>query len=164
MKKYGFITILLSLLLLLMGCKKVTYKNDVPSSGIVAAIREQIPVPSGYEVYDEDFLAFYLPEAVSLVSESEVIYAVAPDDYTEIGVLRARSSDGVEALASAVGAYLEDFRRTYQPQAEQYDPSEREKLKDASYRIYGDYVIYTVMTAKTQETCYGIVDGLLKRE
>ena len=153
---------LLASLLLLSGCGSATYKADVPAKDVTAAVKNKISVPSGYETYDADFLDFYIPDATKLVADWDVVYAIAPDDYTEIGVLKAKSSDEVSALETAVKAYLDDFRTTYQPQAEQYDPSEQQKLKDAGYRVYGEYVVYTIMVSETQKTCHEIVDGLLK--
>lgn len=166
MKHFHAVVILsalfLSALLLLSGCGRVSYKNDIPATDITEAVKAEITVPSGYESYDADFLSFYIPSAIGIVSDFNVIYASAPDDYTEIGVLHAKSSEDIGVLKTAVAAYLDEFRSTYEPQARQYDPSEQKKLQDASYRVYADYVIFTVMTSETQETCYGIVENMLK--
>ena len=155
--------LLLTVLLVFSGCgAKVNYKDNVPSEQITREITQKVTVESGYTVCDPDFIQFYLTDAVQLVNDYSIVYATAADDYTEIGVLHVQNKKNLKDVETVVQNYLDEFRTTYEPQAQQYDPSEQQKLKDAAYRVYGNYVIYTIATAETQEIYDGIIMKLLE--
>lgn len=162
-------SLLLSLLIPFCGCrqKSVTpsrYVNDVTAREISDAVMEKIPVSGGYEAYNSDFMQFYLPDILPLVDDYHVVYASAPNDYTEIGIFYVSDPANIDKVENALERYLEQFRTTYLPQAKQYDPAELEKLKDADCDTYGNYVIYTIMRDDAQEICESTIYGILCSE
>lgn len=161
-KKSVLTLLLITALLLLSACSSQSYRDDVKALTLTDAAKQKITVASSYDTYDASFLEFYLSDVVSLVDDSSIVYAVAANDYTEIGVLHVSDPDNLEAVQNAVKAYLDYFKETYAPQAEQYDPSEQKKLKDASYKTYGNYVIYTIMTSEDQQILLPEIEALLK--
>lgn len=158
-----FSALLLTVLLLFTGCS-AKYKDNYPAEEVTKAITAQVTVSSGYLPCDPDFMQFYLPDAVKPVDDYSIVYASAANDYTEVGVLHVKDKKDLETVEAAVQDYLDEFRTTYEPQAQQYDQTEQQKLKDASYKVYGKYIVYMIMTAEQQEICDGIIEELLKAE
>ena len=167
MKTVRLLALALAMLLvssiLFVGCS-AKYKDDCPAEVISTAIAKELPVSSGYLPYDSDFMQFYLTDAVKPVNDYSVIYASAANDYNEIGVLHVKDKKDLDTVEDAVKAYLDDFRSTYEQQAELYDATEQAKLEDASYRVYGNYVVYMILTDADQKTCDTVVKKLLAVE
>lgn len=156
---------LLLSVLLLTGCTKPHYRNDVSSEAVAESILSSFPLEMGYRRYPSDVVDAYFPNANTLSSDTVIAYSLAPDDYTEIGVFHAGKEQEVEDLIRIVEDYLNSFREAYLPQARQYSPTEEQKLKDAAYLVYDRYVIYLIMTENKQSVCRSIIrEALLKEE
>ena len=157
------ITLLCLSLILLSACSSKTYKNDVATADLTKIASDKFAIDGGYKTYDADFMKFYMESAVSLVDSSSVIYDPAADDYAEFGVFRVASPDDVATVEAAVTDYLAYFKTTYEPQAQQYDPSERQKLNDASVKVYGNYVVYAIHISDVFETWTAAVESALQK-
>ena len=146
----------------IVGCAlRREYRSDVPVSELLAAATTHCPVSGGYGHADSDFLEFNLPDVLPYVDDYGIAYSVPANDYTEIGILRVHNARDAETVLGAVEAYLRHFKATYEPQARQYDPSEAKKLRDASCTLYGNYVIYTIMSTEEQASCKDAVTSCL---
>ena len=145
-----------------VGCAaKREYRSDVSASAILEAAETRCPVSGGYAHASSDFLEFNIPDALPYVDDYGVAYSIPANDYTEIGVLHVSDTQYAETVLGAVTTYLSHFRKTYEPQARQYDPSEEKKLRDASCTLYGSYVVYTVMTSEEQVQCKEAITACL---
>jgi hypothetical protein len=145
-----------------IGCSsKQEDRIDVSASAILEAAEARCPVSGGYAHVSSDFLEFSIPDALPYVDDYGVSYSVLANDYTEIGVLHVADAQHAETVLGAVTVYLDHFRKTYEPQARQYDPSEEKKLRDAACTRYGSYVIYTVMTSEEQVQCRDAITSRL---
>ena len=160
----ALLLVLLLTLAVFAGCSGDRYKDDCPAEVITSSIVKEIPVSAGYLSYGSDFMQFYLTDAVTPVDDYSVVYSSAADNYNEIGILHVKDKKDLETVENAVSAYLAEFRSTYEQQAQLYDKTEQEKLEDASYTVYGKYVVYMILTDADQKTCDGVIEKLLKIE
>ena len=157
-----FPVVVLLLTLLLTACSApMNYRTDLPAEEVTKAITKEIPAESGYRPQGSDFMQLYLKDAVPAVFDYSIVSAIAADDYAEIGVLFVKKHEDVATVEAAVTSYLDYFRETYTPQAQQYDPTELQKIEDATCRVYGNYVVYTILTEEDLKTVDETVKSLL---
>jgi hypothetical protein len=157
-----FFILLSALLLLLSACSPTVETREAQESfSVTEALAKAFPIDGGYAAYDESAVRLYFRETLLLAQDFSVIYSVRPDDYTELGVFRVPDDEDRRSVAREVNAYLSEFKETYLPQAELYDKEQKVKLSDATLRVIGSYVIYTVMSEKEQRPFWKNAEALL---
>ena len=160
-KSIALILILALAASLFISCSKASYKDDVSINTISDKIKELVSVDGGYTALSNDYLTFYF-ELPAGVSESLVVQSSKSEDITEFGIFKTDSKNA-DDLKDAIEDYLEAQEEILVPQVNMYAPNEAPKIRDASVKVFGNYVIYLVMESKTQDGVYSAIEALLAK-
>lgn len=145
--------------LTLAGCGKVT-----PRSYLTSMSADEVADAAGrgldesFRTADADYLTDYvtLPQSGYTLS---VRVAMAGDRIDEYGVLH--SDIGTDGAARLIREYL---ARSYEQNRAFYDsyiPAETPKLRDAEVRIFGDYVVYAILSPEERERVFAQAEACL---
>lgn len=149
----------LTLVFLLASCArtKMHYRADASAADLAEAISERLSAT--YRTADEDYLSDYvdLPQAGYSLS---VRIACDGSCIDEVGVLH--SDVGTEQPERLIRAYLS---RSYEQNRAFYDsyiPTETPKLRDAEVRVYGEYVVYAILSPNEREQFFQEIEQALQ--
>lgn len=143
--KIRLICALLSLVCIfsLVSCSNSDYKNDVSSKELSDAIVEAIASPQGFTAPDSDFVEFNMEGAAALCEDYSIMLSSININMNEFGVFHAKSEKDAESVAAICQSYIDLKIEGYNPH---YLPQEYPKIQNAKVKVYGSYVVYTVLT------------------
>ena len=144
-------------ILSLCACGGNEYKNDVTSKSLADAIVEAIAAPQGFTAPDSDFIEFNMEGATALCEDYCIMLSSMNINYNEFGVLRAKNEADAEKLAEICQTYIDLKKEGANPH---YLPNEYPKIENARVKVYGCYVVYTVLSDADTKT----VDKLISEE
>lgn len=157
--KRKFLLLFVLFALFLAGCGKPTprnYLNDLSAAELADLADDALS--EDFRTADADYLTDYitLPQAGYSLS---VRIATGGDRIDEYGILH--SDIGTEEAARLLRDYL---ARSYEQNRTFYDsyiPTETPKLRDAEVRVYGDYVVYAILSPEEKNTFFNRVETCL---
>lgn len=144
----------------LSSCGKTKYRDDVEISKIADTITSKVPLEDGYYAVDSDYITFYFEGAESLISDHRIMMSTETSNINQFGVFHVKPGNA-EAMKKLCESYIATMRDRWGTSA-MYIPAELTKLDNAEVRIYGNYVIYLMMTPSDKTTVFAAVEGLLK--
>ena len=165
MKKYTVRTISLILVALfsvmaLASCGGANYRDDVSVNTIAASIQEKIPVPDGYYGPDSDYLSFYFEGAESIATEYVIEFSATSTNINQFGIFHVKDGEA-EKMKAICEAYIETMNKRWIAQAN-YIASEHPKMEGAEVRIFGNYVVYTMLTEADKAIAFDAVESALE--
>ena len=160
-KSIALILVLAIAASLLISCTKESYKDDVSLDTLRGKIEELVSVDGGYTVLSDDYLTFYFNLPAN-VTERLVVQSVKSEDITEFGIFKTDAKNA-DAIKDAIENYLKSQEEILVPQVNMYAPNEAPKIRDASVKVFGNYVIYLVMESDTQNSVYSAIEALLAK-
>ena len=166
MKKYTVRLICVFILALITlscftACGGGDWRNDVAVSSISAAIGAKIPVPDGYYSPDSDYLEFYFEGADAIVDEYTIQMSATSTNINQFGIFRVKDGEA-ENMKAICESYIETSKARWVAQAN-YIASEHPKMEGAEIRVFGNYVVYTMLTTADKATAFATVEELLKK-
>ena len=162
MKK--LITAILTLSLLSsFGCRqKSNYRDDVSCSTITAEICEDLTREGTYLPFGEDHVRFSF-EDTDRFADKSLVYSEASENIDEIGVFRAKSEEDIEVLRRLCEQYVTTLREDMRAFVESYAPREATKLDRAEVKVFGRYIVYTVLSDADRTEAYEEIEELLRK-
>lgn len=155
-------TLLLTVLLcgaLLGGCGRMTPRNYLTSlSAAEVADAAADGLAEEFRTADADYLSDYvtLPQSGYTLC---VRIATGGDCIDEYGILHTDiDTEGAERL---IREYL---ARSYEENRAFYDsyiPAETPKLRDAQVRVFGDYVVYAILSPEDRDRLFDRIEACL---
>ena len=166
MKKYlRYITLTLALILLsslvLSSCSgSKSYKTDVAVSTLSDAAKKQIEISGGYMTTDPDYIEFNL-EGLPTPKEFEIFMASnSSANKNEVGIFPYENTTDAENAKAVVKKYLVAKDESYKA-AIDYTPNEYPKIENAKVVVFGNYVVYTILTVDDSEKVTSAIENLL---
>lgn len=157
----AFLMILCALLVLSSCGGKMGNKKEIDTAKIASTLSQKTPTDSKWINEDQTFLKEYtlLPK---FVKSSAIYYAQDTNNLDEFGVFWIE-----EGKAKAVRQQIaEDYlKKRYNENLDWYNsymPTETPKLRDAEVRIYGDCVVYAILSSARKTAFFAECDKLLK--
>lgn len=155
------VLIFLFLCLVLAGCaspSSVAYRNDIPAAEI--ADTAAAALAGSFREADSDYLSDYV-ELPAGLSDLTVRIATAGDRIDEYGILHTdtASAEGVRQLLLSYLAQSYERNRAFY---DSYIPEETSKLRDAQVRVYGDYVVYAILSPAERNLFFRAVEERLQ--
>lgn len=165
MKKYTVRIISLILVVIfsamsLAACGGADYRDDVAVSTLDSAIQSKIPVPDGYYSPDSDYLSFYFEGADSIVTEYVIQMSATSTNINQFGIFHVKDGEA-ESMKAICEAYISKSKDRWVAQAN-YIASEHPKMEGAEIRIFGNYVVYTMLTEADKAIAFDAVESALK--
>ena len=154
--------LLLLTLLPSIGCRRTQeYRTDVSCRAITDAICDQLGDDEEYAAFGKDHLRFFF-EDTDTYSDQSLVYSVRSENIDEVGVFLAKSEEDVPVLRTLCEQYVTSLREEQRAFIESYAPREAKKLDSAEVRVFGRYVVYTVLDQEEREEAHEKIEELLK--
>ncbi len=132
----------LILLLSLAACSK-DYRDDLKASELASAIEKAAPAEGGYAAAESDFADFNMKGITDICDEYVIKLSSADTDMSEFGVFHAKNPTDAKKISDICQKYLDKTLANYNPD---YLPEEYPKIQNAKVTVYGNYVVYTMLT------------------
>lgn len=162
MKKL-LVALLALALLLSFGCRqKIEYRTDVSCAAITAEICDELSKEDAFLPFGEDHVRFSF-ENTDRFADKSLVYSAPSENIDEIGVFRADSDEDVEELRRLCEQYVTTLREDMRAFVESYAPREAQKLDRAEVKVFGHYVVYTVLDDADRAEAYEEIEELLKK-
>ncbi len=146
----------------LVGCDSgANYRDDVAVADISTALKTLLPTPDGYYAADSDYLGFYFDGADGKVAEHVIEFSATSTNINQFGIFKVKDGEA-EAIKTLCEQYISTMKDRWVAQAN-YIASEHPKMENAEVRIFGNYVVYVMLTATDKTAAFDKVDELLKK-
>lgn len=156
--------LLLILTLSLAACN--SYRSDVAVNDLVTPVLEAVSTQGGFLAADADYvsLEFENPTTIdSNVSEWMICASSSPITVDEFGIFRVKDGGDVDAVKAEVEKYVQALQVKLEVFLENYDPAEKPKLENAQVFVYGNYVVFTMLTEADTAAATGAIQTALKK-
>lgn len=150
----------LSILLIFPSCSEKSLELSIDE--IAKEIEAVIPLESGYYGASEQYFTYYFKDndGNSLKVHDWAVYrSSSQSSENEFGIITAENGE-VSAVKSACEKYIETQRESYLESKAAYSPQEYEKYRDAKIQVYGNTVIYFIMTKEDSELAINKIENL----
>ena len=160
----SIISLLLTALILfsLGSCnrKSISFSDELDCTSLSDQALGEIDQSNTYATADEQFLADYFKTPI-YVTDSVVRFATDSSNLNEIGIFH--TTDGnTEEMAKLLKTYLIQSYEKNHAWYDSYIPSEIPKLRDAEIRIYGNYVVYAILSKESKNNVFQYIENQLR--
>lgn len=151
------------LTLSIISCsQKNDYRNDVPCTQITDAIKEDLSAKGGYAFFEEEQMKFIFDD-ISLADEYSVLYSLLSQNIDEFGVFRAGNANDASKLYDECREYIEEKYEDENAFIASYAPEELPKLKDGEVKVFGNYVVFAILSENDRAALFAKVEEMLKQ-
>lgn len=153
----------LSLILLILLFFTASCSTTAPASASVSIqdlateIESAVPLPDGYYRVSNAYFNYYFPDVTA--DEWVICRSSSQSSENEFGIISA--SGNAAQVKSACENYLKAQLDSYMASKASYSPSEYEKYRDASVKVFGNYVIYAIMTMSDQKSAFSSAESMI---
>jgi len=160
MKNIKIISLALAICLLLgfASCNNQSYTNDKTAKEVSEAIKGAIVSDTGYHEADSDYLDFNISGASGLCSDHIVIFSEKDTNIDEFAVLHAKDASDAKALKEMCESYLEKKNAAWN---DDYLPEEAPKLRNAKVYVFGNYVVYLILSDSNVNNAKAAIESVL---
>ena len=160
--KKRLLPLMLVLLLLLPACseKEPVYRTDLSAQQISDACGPILSAHSLLAPADEDYIKFRLLPNGTGYESCAVYIQNAGTSIDEFGIVKAPSDD-TATLEAAIADYLS---RRNEEWTGQYLVEEYPKLRDASYKAVGRYVVYAILSEEDKAAFFSAAEQFITEE
>ena len=139
---------------LLCACGGGSARNDVPVEDVAAAVDKAIGGEK-YSTVDEAYINGRLHVDLTKCDG----YVVRLNVVDEYGVFRAKDADAAKELEKQAKDYLASRLETWM---DEYMPEEKPKVENAECRVFGNYVVYAILSDANRSAAFKAVEAALK--
>ena len=138
-------------------------KKEIDTAQIAATLAQKTPIESKWINEDQSFIKDYtdLPE---FVKSSAIYYAQNTNNLDEFGIFLVEAGNSKNFRLQLMKDYL---KKRYDENLDWYNsymPTETPKLRDAEVRVYGDCVVYAILSPEKRTAFFAECEKLLKNE
>jgi len=157
-----FLLVLLCTILVLSSCGENTGdKKEIDTAKVASTLSQKTPTDSKWINEDQDILKEYttLPK---FVKSSAIYYAQDTNNLDEFGIFLVEEGKAKSVRQQLAQDYL---KKRYDDSLEWYNsymPTETPKLRDAEVRVYGNCVVYAILSTERRTAFFAECDRLLK--
>ena len=136
-------------------------KKEIDTAKIAETLSKKISTDSKWINEDQSFIKEYtvLPK---MVKSSAIYYAQDTNNLDEFGVFLVEPGSAKALRQQLMQNYLKERYDANREWYDSYMPTETPKLRDAEVRIYGDCVVYAILSPERRTAFFAECDKLLK--
>ena len=136
-------------------------KKEIDTAQVAKILAEKTPTESAWINEDQTFIKEYttLPD---FVRSSAIYYAQNTNSLDEFGIFLVDAGKAKMLRLQLAEEYL---KKRYDENLEWYNsymPTETPKLREAEVRIYGDCVVYAILSVERRNAFFAECEKLLK--
>lgn len=162
------ISLVLALLLTLplAACgKTVSYRDDISVDELSAAVEALIPVEGGYDMSGEDFLKYYFDfDHRHTIDGYAIAASSASTNINEYGIIHLSDPEQVAEVDRLAQVYVENQRDFLSTFLNTYNEAEMAKLEEMQVRVFGNYVVYTILSANDTAAVMNAIEAKLTKQ
>lgn len=125
-------------------------------------IEKSVPIKEGYYNPSEQYFSYYFKDTSGNalnVSDFIICRSKSQSSENEFGIIVAKSGN-VNEIKKSCERYLEIKREAYLEAKASYSPDEYEKYRDAGVYVYGNTVIYLILTKNDAELVLNLLNDV----
>ena len=145
----------------LPSCGMGQSKKEIDTAKIAETLSKKTPIASAWINEDQYFIKEYT-ELPSFIKSSAIYYAQDTNNLDEFGVFWVESGKAQMLRLQLTQEYLKKRYDDNLSWYNSYMPAETPKLRDAEVRIYGDCVVYAVLSQESRKAFFDECEKLLK--
>lgn len=161
MRKW-LVFLLIFSLLCAAGCRQAQYRDDVSCEAITDAICEKIKDDEEFLPFGEEHIRFSF-EDTDRFADKSLVYSARGENIDEIGIFLAGSDEDVDELRRLCAQYVNTLREEQRAFVASYAPREATKLDAATVRVFGRYVVYTVLSEDDRDKAFETIEERLRK-
>ena len=163
-KRITATVLVLILLFTLAACgnKGNAYRDDVSVKALSDTVEAKIPVSGGYIFSEADFLTYYF-NGNTAIDAFAIASSAESSDVNEYGILHVNDPAQVQAVAEMAEVYLSNQRDFLSTFVNTYNAAEMAKLEAMRVEVYGNYVVFTILSEADTATVFAAVEDALKQ-
>ena len=165
MKKITLIAALLLCFTLACTACASSYRSDVAVNDLTSAVLNAVSTPGGFTAADSDYvdLEFTKPDVISAnVVQWSICASTSSSTVDEFGIFRVKEGGDVGAVKAEVSDYVQSMQVKLEVYLDMYDPAEKTKLENAQVFVYGNYVVFTMLSEGDTTALTSAIEGALK--
>lgn len=142
--------------------KTVHYRDDVSVDDLSATVSALIPVEGGYDMSGEDFLKYYFDfEHDHTIDGYAIASSSASSNVNEYGILHINDAEQVSEVAELAEVYLSNQRDFLSTFLNTYNAEEMAKLEKMQVQVFGNYVVYTILSEADTQAVMNAIEAKL---
>ena len=140
---------------------RAKYRDDIPCHDVSEEFIQSQSGSVEYSYYSGEELSFFL-EIPEYVTDLSVAYSTDVNDINEVGVFHCANEKSAKEFFGTVSSHLKEQQTTQKAFIESYTPREVPKLDAAEARRYGNYVVYTILSAEDKQIMWELTDKKIR--
>lgn len=145
----------------LSGCgNKNTYKDDIAVEDLANSVVSAIGSSTDEMLEQPDsYIENFMKTNVSSFDEYIVMRNYFGTSIDEFGIFKGKDAAHTKEVAAIVENYLELLVTAWNGN---YTPEETPKLKAAEFKVFGNYVMYTILSDENRPIAFETLENALK--
>ncbi len=136
----------------------VEYSDSIAVSELAEAADSALSFDVPLIAVPDDYIIGMMEIDVSEFAEHTVKIQSTGANIDEYGILKAASADDADAVKTIALDYIAKRVDNWNPQ---YMPEELPKLKNATVKVYGSYVVYCILDDASKEAVFKAIESKL---
>lgn len=136
----------------------VSYSTNVPVSELSAAVDTLLSNPDDFATMTEGYIVGMMEIDPSQFEEYVVKLRASGSNIDEYGIFKAADAESVDATVAIANAYIARRIEAWMPE---YMPEEFPKMEAASVKVFGQYVVYAVLSEDVKADVFDAVKAEL---
>lgn len=140
--------------------EKQDYRDDITVESVVAKINPTLSQIENLDRAPENYVKIQQALPLDSCLEYVEMIQVGGVGIDEYGIFKMKDAESVAAMKTAIESYLASALMTFN---EDYAPGEKPKLEAAEIKIFGNYVMYAVLSDSEKITAFSALENALKK-
>lgn len=142
------------------SCGEKGYRDDVSVASVADEINKSLSNIENLDKADENYISIQQKFPLDKCAEYVEMFQTSGIGIDEYGIFKMNDAESAEAMKTAIESYLTTARATFN---ENYAPNERPKIEASEVRVFGNYVMYAVLSDSEKEAAFGTLESALKK-
>jgi len=136
------------------------YRDDVTVESVVQKINPTLSRINDLDRAPENYIKIQQSFPLDLCLEYAEMMQVGGVGIDEYGIFKMKDAESVTAMKTAIESYLTTALATFN---EDYAPNEKPKLESAEVKVFGNYVMYAVLSDSEKAAAFSALETALKK-
>ena len=142
------------------GNKGNAYRDDVSVKALSDTVEAKIPVSGGYIFSDAEFLTFYF-NGNTAIDAFAIASSAESSDVNEYGIIHVSDPEQVATVEELAQVYVENQRDFLSTFVNTYNAAEMAKLETMQVRVFGNYIVYTILSDTDTQAVMDTIEAKL---
>ncbi len=150
----------LTLLTLICACgdKPASYKDDVALATLQAAAEAKLTGTDTFVTQDSDYVEYMMEIGKTEFVEGLVRWQASGASADEYGIFKASDAEGAKILGDLLRNARKKRDEAWNPS---YDADQYPKLKNAEVKVYGNYVVFCILSDADRANVFTAIENTL---